>query len=371
MTAIREQIEGVAAQLKQAEGAPSVLVGFDGFVDEILHLVDERMDVDRYRRLETISQFGERVIAAAGYSANFEMVIQQVKLGGNGPIMSDALRALSCDVTYVGAIGQPNIHPVFADFAAGCKRVISLAAPSHTNALEFTDGKLMMGQHASMREIHWDTLMEHIEPDELQVLINETDLLGCVNWTMIPKMNTIFEGLIPYMKNRPGRIKLFVDLADPRKRTRKDIEEVLFLLSRIQEHADIILGINEQESIQVEVVLQGQASNGLESRAANIRKILGLYLVVIHPVRSAHVAWDGGEAFIEGPYAPEPRLTTGAGDVFNAGFCRGLLAGLSPADALVSGVCASGFYVRNARPASYQELVDFMKAWAAVDGGTI
>ena len=42
---------------------------------------------------------------------------QRTKLGGNGPIMANALAGLGVKVTYVGALGYPTLHPVFNDFA--------------------------------------------------------------------------------------------------------------------------------------------------------------------------------------------------------------------------------------------------------------
>ena len=74
---------------------------------------------------------------------------------------------------------------------------------------------------------------------------------------------------------------------------------------------------------------------------------------------------------IKGPYTKTPKLTTGAGDVFNAGFCHGLLHGLTPEEAIATGVCSSGFYVRECHSATDQELIAFMQRWAAATCGAI
>jgi sugar/nucleoside kinase (ribokinase family) len=66
-----------------------------------------------------------------------------------------------------------------------------------------------------------------------------------------------------------------------------------------------------------------------------------------------------------GPYCPNPKKSTGAGDRFNAGFCLGLALLLADADSLALGCAASGFFVRNARSASCQELIGFLHSWAA------
>ena len=61
----------------------------------------------------------------------------------------------------------------------------------------------------------------------------------------------------------------------------------------------------------------------------------------------------------QGPFVKKPKLSTGAGDNFNAGFCLGLLAGLPVTQAVCTGTAASGFYVRNARSATLAEMIDF------------
>src|SRR6266403_2078095 len=80
----------------------SAFVGLDGFVDEILHVVDKRESAEKYMRLPTIKQFAERLDAAAGRSTNVELVSQLTKLGGNGPIMANALATFGLKVTYLG-----------------------------------------------------------------------------------------------------------------------------------------------------------------------------------------------------------------------------------------------------------------------------
>ena len=49
-------------------------VGLDGFVDEILHVVDKRMDAQNYERVPSIARLAERLAEAAGKSTNIELV---------------------------------------------------------------------------------------------------------------------------------------------------------------------------------------------------------------------------------------------------------------------------------------------------------
>ena len=77
-----------------------IVVGFDGFVDEIIHAVDKRMDSANYTRIETIEAFAERIARASGLSTNIELVPQQIKIGGNGPIMCNALSKHDVNINY-------------------------------------------------------------------------------------------------------------------------------------------------------------------------------------------------------------------------------------------------------------------------------
>ena len=90
-----------AKLLTQAEPASRLhaFVGLDGFVDEIIHVVDKRESAESFQRLATISKFSERLAAAAGKSTNIELVNRRTKLGGNGPIMANALARFGINST--------------------------------------------------------------------------------------------------------------------------------------------------------------------------------------------------------------------------------------------------------------------------------
>jgi sugar/nucleoside kinase (ribokinase family) len=73
---------------------------------------------------------------------------------------------------------------------------------------------------------------------------------------------------------------------------------------------------------------------------------------------------NGQFALVEGPYTRSPKLTTGAGDNFNAGFCFGQVQGFNAQESLILGVATSGLYVRNGRSASQKELMEFLALWS-------
>jgi sugar/nucleoside kinase (ribokinase family) len=354
----------LGAQASRIPASPS-LVGLDGFVDTILHVVATRQSADSYTRMASMADFGSRISAAAGLSANFEMVTQMVKLGGNGPIMANALGAYGSPVTYVGNLGAPNIHPVFADFAERAE-VISLAEPGYTDAFEFDDGKLMFGKHGSLREVNWNNLTAHVPVGRMVSKFENSALVALVNWTMLTGMTDIFAQLLDeVMPKLKKRTWMFFDLADPAKRTREDIAAALGLIARFQEHADVILGLNLQEGRQIGEVLGfapcGETHQEVAAHAVKIREKLGVHTVVIHPVAFAAAADADGSAAVQGPFIEKPKITTGAGDHFNAGFCIGRILGAPVDVSLQIGVGTSGFYVRTAKSPSAADMVEFLR----------
>ncbi len=206
----------------------TAFVGLDGFVDDILHVVDKRESAEKYSRLPTIAQLAQRLAAAAGKSTNIELVSQLTKLGGNGPIMANALASFGLKVTYLGILGYPNLHPVFAEFARRAE-VHSIAEPGYTDALEFEDGKIMLGKHQSLKQMNWENILARYGRDKFADKFGTADLVGFVNWTMLTYMSDIWSSVLKEVcpSMRGPRRKLFIDLADPEKRTREDIRRAL------------------------------------------------------------------------------------------------------------------------------------------------
>jgi sugar/nucleoside kinase (ribokinase family) len=351
------------------------VVGLDGFVDEIIAVVDKRYSADRYEPVQTITAMAEKIRSAAGESSNYELVVKQRKLGGNGPIMANALACLGLGVTYIGSVGYPQVDPVFSEFARRAD-VRGVAASGHTDALEFDDGKLLLGKYESLREVTWDSLVARIGRDELQRLFDGAMLIAMNNWTMLPRMSEIWHHLIeevlrggdgsPRAAPAPGRQRtLFIDLADPEKRTFEDIRNALGQLTRFQEHVEVVLGLNLKEAVEIAQVLglaaDTDAEAAIEPMATAIRRALDIGCVVIHPRRSAAAATAAETARFAGPFVQQPMISTGAGDHFNAGFCLGRIAGLSLVGSLCAGVACSGYYVRTVQSPSGEQLAEFVR----------
>ncbi len=365
-----ERLPQRAAQQLRAQAhtiaSQRLTIGLDGFVDEIVSVVDKRESAKKFTRVPTLTAFGARVSAAAGKSANVELVVERVKLGGNGPIMANALAAFGAQVTYIGNLGYPNLHPVFSEFAKHAV-VYSIAEPGRTDALEFDDGKIMMGKHASLGDVNWANLVERIGHQTLADCFANANLVGLQNWTMLPHMSDIWEHVLteicPNMAAQP-RHTFFFDLADPEKREPGDIRHAVELIGRFQKYFDVYLGLNEKESFEIGAVLGYPGEHDGESAVRTVAKFIHDTIeisgVVVHPRAYAVAASADGVVKAKGPFIEKPLISTGAGDHFNAGFCLGKLIGADNEISLQIGVGTSGYYVRNAKSPNAMELADFL-----------
>jgi sugar/nucleoside kinase (ribokinase family) len=104
-----------------------------------------------------------------------------------------------------------------------------------------------------------------------------------------------------------------------------------------------------------------ETHEAVAAHAARIREKLGVETVVIHPVSFAAAADAAGSAAVSGPFIEKPKITTGAGDHFNAGFCIGRLLGAPLDISLQIGVATSGFYVRTAKSPTAEDMVNFLR----------
>ncbi len=371
-------IEKLIKEINEKKGTKlNMLIGVDGFIDEVLHAVDTRLDTDNFKKIDTIEAFGNRIVKASGYSTNIELVNIQTKIGGNGPNIAVALLEYGVDVTYVGSIGDNNeVHPVFKPMTDRCKEVFSICDPGHSDALEFLDGKLMLGKITTLNKINWENFKNIMGGAErIAEIIKESNLFGMENWTMVPHMNELWEGLInevfPLLPDYKEDEKpyAFFDLCDPEKRTKESIVYAMNLITKFENKFRAILGLNEKELYEIAKAFDINVDDSWtkEESYRNVSKAvydkLNIYSLVIHPTKEAFT-WIGDKySKVSGPFCAKPVLTTGAGDNFNGGFCFGQSLGLDATSSLLLGVATSGFYVRNAKSPTVDEVLGFLEDW--------
>jgi hypothetical protein len=344
-------------------------VGLDGFVDTIVTPVGLRSGQgEAFTPISTLTDFGQRIMNAAGKSTNIELYPRLDKLGGNGPIMAHALLAHGAQLTYVGALGAPAIHPVFAPLAARA-RVVSVTDPAHTTAVEFTDGKLMLGQMRSLDAITFESLLAQMGEAGLAAELAAADLVALVNWTMIPHMTSIFKGLLENVLPKLPKLgaRFFFDLADPEKRSTRT-SGTPSMPSHVSSRSAGLPSVSTSRRpnrsapplVSPAEVKTAPRSRRPPRRCASGCKSMRSWCIPAprRPARPPPVAHGSRDRT---PSAP--LITTGAGDHFNAGFSTGQLLGLDPESCLATGVCTSGHYVRTGESPTLAQIETFLANW--------
>jgi len=380
----RAEIAGAAGDALERAGASGLgacpaLVGFDGFVDSIIRVVDRRrsMEGEDFERIGTIAEFAGRCAAAAGRSTNMELWVDEDRFGGNGPLTAGALGRLGVPVCFIGAVGREEeparIAPIYEPFAAWCREVVSVAAPGHTDALEFEDGKIMLGKTRNVQAVTWERIVAAVGVEGLRRRAEDASLIVMVNWSLCGGAPGIWEGLIgevfPALAAHPLGRRVLIDISDPAKRTDEDLRRALELMAGMNALVPVTLGLNLAEGERMARVLgvpsvRESATYGefVVRLASGVRERAGLSCVVVHVREGAAGATDDGTtAWFDGPFTARPRLSTGAGDHFNAGFGLAQTLGLALDESLAAGCAVSGAYVRDAASPTAERLVGFLR----------
>lgn len=353
----------------------SCLVGFDGFVDSIIDAVALRHvpGPEGYERMTSLHEFADRARDAAGRSANTELVVKLLRAGGNGPILAGALAQLGAGVHCIGALD----HPIFDDLRDACVSTTNLVEPGATDALEFDDGKLMLGKSAPMDRITWDRIIT--ESGGLNAFVercNNARVIAPCGWTMIPAMNDIWTHLandvLPGLDQSNNRI-VFVDFSDPAKRPESDLRAAIGLLQRINTLTPVTLGLNLAEAARIGALMGIEVKlatdpGPLASLAGALRAAIGVRRVAVHHHRAAAIDDDAACCAMPTVFTPTPLTSTGAGDHFNAGLCFALAHQLDTPTALACAVATSGLFVRTGQHPSLNDVITLIEDLTPQEG---
>ncbi|MEO0330277.1 MAG: hypothetical protein AAF223_01125 [Bacteroidota bacterium] len=364
------RLDDVISRLETFEPSPeeiSVFIGLDGYIDKIQKVV-QAQDGKSREYYPTIDTFAERIERAAGLSAQLELVSQEVKLGGNAPIMAHALASLGVSNYCLGNFGSPAIDPLFEQIHSQSK-LISLGAPAETNALEFDDGKLILSEVSPFQSIDWGFVKETVGMANLAQYCNSTKFIALVDWCNLPLATDVWRGisqeLVPQLTNSPRHF--FFDLADPTKKLQTAIEEVLEVIGGFNKYGTVTLGLNENEAHRLAQAIETQtgksAGDELTEVCLFIYEHTNLTNLLVHPLNRSIIVSPQGIQSISGRVVAKPRISTGGGDNLNAGFCFGQLAGYSLEDSALLGMATSGAYVQNGKSPSHSELIFYLQNW--------
>lgn len=344
-------------------------VGFDGYVDRIQHPVQSQDDSGS-TFYPTLDSFARRIQDAAGKSAQVELYTQEIKAGGNAPIMAHALACLGIGNTCVGTFGIPEIHPVFRKMHDDCQ-LVSLNHAAETNALEFNDGKLMLSELSAFTDLDWAAVVSRSDLVELIDYAVSASLIALVDWCNLPHATDIWNGFLREVVkgNIISRPHFFFDLTDPSKKTDAQISEVISLINQFAHYGEVTLGLNENESIKLAGALSREKSDApaaladLSAVGQYIFEEMSIHRIIIHPLDSCYVINSRGSCHLRGKLVKEPLVATGGGDNFNAGFYYGILNGFSPEESMILAMATSGAYVQHGSSPDRNQLRSYLEHW--------
>ncbi len=369
LTALAKKISLKQQQIKvKTLKTPSIFVGFDGFTDEIIYVVDKVLSEDSKTYIQSIKDFGSKILKSSKKSCSLELVQAKIKIGGNAPIFTNSLLEAGFSITFAGLIGFPGkIEPLFKEMAKRCVKTLQLGPSGKTDALEFQDGKIILGKHESLKEVSYTNLLKQIDESSLIKLLDKTDLLVTVNWSMLLGMTEIWRHLltdiVPKFSKKGLPRYLFVDLADPAKRSDNDLLEALKILAGLNETYEVILGLNISETeVLCKLFKVKFFKDDLQKTLNILFERLKVTRLLVHSASFAVLKDRENYQFSKSFYTEKPLLTTGAGDNFNAGYCNALLMGFNLEEALMTALATSGYYVRMGLSPTMDQLCKFLKS---------
>jgi len=338
-----------------------VALGFDGFIDTIARIIRQKHTHKSHSFFNNIKDFGKYIIDKEGSSFSLESEEQLSKLGGNMPIMANALANLGVQVSAIGAMGYPRIHPVFEELST--KSILySFADPGLSTAYEFKDGKILIADFHELNSHGWESIKERIGLDNLIRIYQECDLISIVNWSEIDTSTNIWKGLLKNVFPRyinPGNKQLsFFDLSDCSKRSKASIEEALDLLKAFSTYTKPVLGLNRNEAqIIYKLLFKKMPGKNFSTVAEKIFEKLNIDTILLHSTKEAYVINESGTFHGESFFVKNPKLSTGAGDNFNSGYCAARLMDLDPQSSLTFAHAVSGYYVKEGRSPMLEDLI--------------
>jgi len=363
----REKINYLFTHIKNNETilqSKKATAGFDGFIDTIVRVIKTKKKQEPSILFNTIKEFGDYILEKQGASFSLETEQPVNKIGGNMPLMANALGQLGVNLNCVGALGYPHIHPVFKNLSSNCT-MYSFADPGTSTAFEFNDGKMFLAQMGALNSLGWNEIKEIIGIDTLINLYKESDLLCIVNWSEIDASTDIWKGLLKDVLpqyNKDEKQIAFFDLSDCSKRDDVSITEALMLLKEFSGCTKVILGLNKNEAgLIYKVLYQKNAEENLQHTGEKIFEKLSVETLLLHSSKEA-IAWNKENVCTcKSFFINNPVISTGAGDNFNAGFCAAQLLQADLELSLVFANAVSGYYVKTGMSPQLKDVIKFLE----------
>ena len=340
-----------------------LVFGFDGVVDTVRVLIDERHEAGGYDTIDTLTDLRDLIdrSTASGSSLTVEWKQKGTRTGGHACHLARAFGALGADPVLIGTYGTPVREEFRREFSA--YTTVSVGEPSFCDAIEFDDGKLLLPESGEARDLDWETLRERAGEEALAGHLDGAAVLGIGYWNVTSHLPELLADLVDTLWPRlesPPEFVLF-DPGDIRRLPATRLQRGTRRLEAVNDTVPVTLSANRAETGALARALDGDSSGTLEGDAFGVFDGLGIERFVGHGVDEAVAVSAEGSSVIRVPKTDRPEMTTSAGDHFNAGLIAGLLQDLPDAAALVLANSTAGVFVRTGSPPSHREIRRFVE----------
>jgi hypothetical protein len=338
-------------------------LGFDACIDNIVRVVKDKDENDEHGFYSNSRDFAEFLISRENRSCGIELHTHLSKIGGNMVITGNALGNLGVRADCVGTFGLPEILPVFMSMSENCQ-LHTVGETITATALEFNDSKFILFDPDPYNNLNWDSIKATLGLEEITQLFKGKQLISFLNWSEIQNSSQIWEGIleeiIPGLESSERAKIFFTDFSDCSRKPKDEIKLVIDILGRFRKYFKVVISLNQNEADLVGGALKIKGYSSDEEFIKQLFSVINSDVLVIHRPKDA-MAFDG-KVFerCDTFFCKEPKILTGGGDNFNAGFCYSLLCELDMYQSLLVANAVSGSYVKTGISPDLYNLINFL-----------
>lgn len=363
MENILNQAMAVLQNAREILSKKQVTIGFDGCVDSVCRVVKRHNGTEK-EYFRTMSEFGEYIIAKNGMSGSVELEQIFSKFGGNAPILSNTLGNMGISVNMLGMLGNP-VEPEFSELSKQCT-LYSYASNTVAIALEFLDGKFILAPKVPLSaQQAWKNIENNVSAIGLKKLFNDADLLCALNWSELDFTTELWNmALSQLAKMSPDKTKtVMFDLCDCNGRTDEAVLEILSVIQSFSAVRRVVFSLNDNEAIRIYEAFTAGKKDTFEQMIQEIAQRMNVDVLVVHTCKKSYSFAMGEEFEMETQFQETPKILTGGGDNFNAGYCLGLLLDQPPEICNAFGNAVSSYYIQNGQSPNIEDLKLFISDW--------
>ncbi len=340
-------------------------VGFDAVTDNLAHAVKARSTNGQTEYFKTIEEYGKFLVDKKGLSCTIELDTIMNKYGGNMANLSYALSNLGANVNAVGTFGDGKPEDVFFGFPKNCT-LYPVEKSGSCNALEFDDGKIMLANMSNTDQLTYSSLKAKLKDKKLAELFGGANLVAFVNWSEIKNSTEIWGGLFnDYIKpcGKQYDKKILIDITDVTRHSKCSLKEILKLIENMAEYRRTIMSMNLNETISVAKALN--YSSDFEDTKGLIKFVfdnLNVPEVIVHLSSYSLAICEDGILHCPSFFVKKPKISTGGGDNFNAGFIFGVLQEWDIMNCMLLANSVGSYYIKHGESPNLSQIIQYLEA---------